>query len=299
MYNRIEVSCPICDSRSYTIKWKPRVRVDEPEKLYGAASGIPGTQCLVKCNECGMIYENPRFPDELILKGYMASDETSHDSQYTMRVESFYRCLNSLKKFLPGPNAEVLDVGTAGGAFLDAANRFGYRATGLEPSEYLVAQGIKRGLKIIQGTIDNHSFNEQSFDLICFWDVIEHLTNPKDALIKVRSLLKPNGILLINYPDIGTWPAKLAGQRYWWILSVHLHHFNRTTLTEICRRSGYKTILYKSYWQTLQFGYLLKMAMHYKIPLSKFIEKVTPKMVKRIPIPYYASQTTALMKVIK
>jgi SAM-dependent methyltransferase len=246
-----------------------------------------------------MIYENPRFPAEAIIASYMQSEEGGHDSQYEMRVRSFGAALRRLAKHLPPPGARVLDIGTAGGAFLTAADRFGYDTHGLEPSQYLVNQGKGRGLKLEQGTIDKHDFPARSFDMVCLWDVIEHLTDPKAALVEIRKLLKPSGVLLINYPDIGTWQARLAGRRFWWILSVHLHHFTRKTMTEICRRAGFETFHFQRYWQTLEFGYLERMAVHYKIPLAGLITKMTPQLIQRIPIPYYASQTTALARIAR
>src|SRR5262249_5028972 len=215
----------------------------------GAASGIPGTQRLVTCHRCALLYENPRFPAEVIIQGYMASDDAGHDSQHAMRAESFFRALNKLAKHLPPPGSTVLDIGTPGGAFLDSATRFGYDAWGMEPSRYLVAKGKERGMKIEQGVIENHSFAKSSFDMVTLWDVLEHVPDPRQALIRIRELLKPGGILLINYPDIDTWQARLAGRRFWWILSVHLQHFSPATIREICRRTSLEAIHFQRYLQ--------------------------------------------------
>ncbi|MGH9460270.1 MAG: class I SAM-dependent methyltransferase, partial [Vicinamibacteria bacterium] len=241
----------------------------DPAKLYNAASGIAGTQRLVRCRPCGMIYENPRYPAETILRGYTMADDAGHDSQYSMRVLSFYRALRKMTRRLPPPGARVLDIGTAGGAFLDAAQRYGYTALGMEPSRYLVEKARSRGLNVEQGTIENHSFSGGSFDMVTLWDVIEHLPDPKAALSEVRKLLAPRGILLLNVPDIGTWQAKLAGRRFWWILSIHLHHFSTDSLQEICRRTGFHLFHFQRYWQTLEFGYLEAMAVHYRIPMAR------------------------------
>ncbi len=275
----------------------PRISEGDPAKLYGAASGIPGTQQLVKCLDCGMIFESPRFEAGTIVAGYMASQESAHDSQYSMRVLSFYRALQKHAGYLPARGAKVLDIGTAGGAFLDAAKQYGYDAYGMEPSADLVARGKARGLQIEQGTIESHSFTPGSFDLVCLWDVIEHLPDPKAALAEIRKLLKPQGILLINFPDIGTWQAKLAGRRFWWILSVHLHHFTERSIRHICSLTGFEAFHFQRYWQTLEFGYLERMAVHYKIPLTALITRLTPGFIQRLPIPYYASQTTALARI--
>jgi 2-polyprenyl-3-methyl-5-hydroxy-6-metoxy-1,4-benzoquinol methylase len=246
-----------------------------------------------------MIFENPRYDARTILKGYMASQEEEHDSQYPMRVYSFYRALKKQARRLPPPGAKVIDIGTAGGAFIDAAKKYGYNAYGMEPSADLVARGKKRGLQIEQGTIESHTFAQGTFDMVCLWDVIEHLPDPKSALVEIRKLLKPNGILLINFPDIGTWQAKLAGKHFWWILSVHLHHFTRNTIRDICSRTGFEAFHFQRYWQTLEFGYLERMAVHYRIPFTAFITSVTPCFIQRISIPYYASQTTTLARIKK
>lgn len=298
-YKKKYYKCTVCNSDNYLVLYKPWADESNPIKLYGAASGIPGTQRIVQCTVCGMIYENPRYDEQVIVNGYMNSQEGGHDSQFQMRINSFYKTLIKLKHLLPGGTAKVLDIGTAGGGFLDAAVRFGYDAYGLEPSSDLVSRGKARGLKIEQGTIDMHSFEQNMFDLVCLWDVIEHLPDPKSSLIEIKKLLKPEGVLLINYPDIGTLQAKIAGKHFWWILSVHLHHFTRKSISEICGRTGFDVFHFQRYWQTLEFGYLEKMAEHYKIPLSGLFRKVTPEFIKRIPIPYYASQTTVLARVSK
>ena len=291
-----KVDCSNCGSCRQDIFLEPIVNESDPAILYGAASGIRGTQRLVTCLDCGMIYESPRYPAEVIINGYMNSEEADHDSQYRMRVLSFYRALKKNEKYLPSPGAKVLDIGTAGGAFLDAANEYGFDAYGMEPSRDLVDRGQARGLKIEQGTIENHAFAAHTFDMVSLWDVIEHFPDPKSALIEIRKLLKPNGLLLINFPDIGTWQAKLAGKKFWWILSVHLHHFSKPTIRDICQRTGFEAFHFRRYWQTLEFGYLERMAVHYKIPLTSLIARLTPQVIQQIPIPYYASQTTAIAR---
>jgi len=42
--------------------------------------------------------------------------------------------------------------------------------------------------------------NDNKYDLICLGEVLEHLDNPKSILLRLSSLLKPNGILWITTP---------------------------------------------------------------------------------------------------
>lgn len=270
--------------------------VEDPVALYGATSGVQGTQTLVTCLDCGVIYENPRYPEEIILRGYTAYREEAHDSQHVMRRDSFLRGLQAVRKHIPPAGARVLDVGTAGGAFLEAAARYGYDACGLEPSAFMAEQARRRGLNVTAGTLEDGLFPYASFDMVCLWDVLEHVARPRSLLASIRPLLKPQGVLLINYPDIGTPMAKLAGSRFWWILSVHLVHFDRRSLRKICALSGLEVYHFQPYWQTLEFGYLQDMARHLGVPLSGLWKQLTPAAVQRLAVPYYASQTTALVR---
>ena len=115
MKERTPHPCPVCGSFSERLFCEPWVEESDPAKLYGAASGIPGTQRLVQCTDCGMIYESPRYGAETIVQGYISSQEAEHDSQYPMRVKSFYLTLKKLANLIPAPGAKILDIGTAGG----------------------------------------------------------------------------------------------------------------------------------------------------------------------------------------
>jgi SAM-dependent methyltransferase len=294
---RVPVGCPVCESTRQRVKWSPRVKLDDPSVLYGAASGVRDTQRLVACLDCGMVYESPRFPEPLIVKGYeQAADE--HDSQFAQRADCFRRALNSLNRHLPPPPADVLDVGTAGGAFLMAASELGYRAQGLDPSIALVEQGKKRGLSITQGTLDCAPSSPHTFDLVCLWDVLEHVADPFTVLSQCKRLLRPGGVLLINFPDIGTWPARLAGRWYWWLLSVHLHHFSKPTLKKLCARAGLEVFYFQRFWARLELGYLFQMAARLRIPGASTAIRWTPSVLQKAAVSYTAAQTTALARLV-
>jgi 2-polyprenyl-3-methyl-5-hydroxy-6-metoxy-1,4-benzoquinol methylase len=294
--NRTATKCPVCKSDKYRIWITPTKPEMDPAKLYGAASGIKGAQQIVICNECGMKYENPRLSDKDILKGYMSSEDGDHDSQYEMRVRSFKFALVRNKRNLKAPSKKILDIGTAGGAFLEAAEQLGYEAYGLEPSLDLVARGNSRGLKIFSGTIEQNQLTNEQFGVISLWDVIEHLPNPASSLELARKHLQSGGLLIINFPNIGTLQAKIAGRKFWWIISVHLHHFSQSTLNQLCKSAGFEHISSKRYFQILEFGYLVEIATKLGVPLSGQIERIIPKLIKKIPLPYYASQTTSIYR---
>lgn len=296
---KIYINCPLCNKSNYKILFNEIKNIDDPKKLYSAANGLQGYQTIVKCKECEFIYENPRYPETIILEGYKNANNEGHDSQFDSRVNSFYKALVKNKKFLPNKNkTKILDIGTASGAFLVASNKFGYDSYGIEPSLSLTELSKSRGLNVINCTINDlkRVFGSQKFDLITLWDVLEHVVNPKETLLELNSFLNEDGKILINYPEIDSIFFKIFKDKYWWIISVHLHHFTEATLKKMISRCGYKFVSCKKYFQKLELGYLLKMAVHYKLPFSNIIEKYLPHSLKKINIPYYAYQKTFICK---
>ncbi len=75
-----------------------------------------------------------------------------------------------------------LDVGAAGGLFLKVAKDHGYNVLGVEPNVNLakVASGTY-GVKVVASAFESTQFR-QKFDIITFWDTLEHINNPKSTL---------------------------------------------------------------------------------------------------------------------
>ena len=151
-------------------------------------------------------------------------------------------------------------------------------------------------MTIHHGTLESLSKDIGTFDIICLWDVIEHLYDPGQCIDDLRQNMNPGGVLLINFPDIGTVQAKIFGKHFWWILSVHLQHFTRTTISDLCNRRGFEPYHFSKYWQVLEFGYLEEMAAHLGVPFASLIHKYTPSFLKKWQVPYYASQTTLIAR---
>jgi len=114
-----------------------------------------------------------------------------------------YRNLSSILK----PGMRVLDVGCGTGAISkDIANIVGEngKVTGIDNTESFILSGKESyqnitNLELIH--VDLFDFNpEEKFDLIVSARVLQWLSNPEEALFKMKSLLKPNGqISILDY----------------------------------------------------------------------------------------------------
>jgi SAM-dependent methyltransferase len=116
-------------------------------------------------------------------------------------------------RFAPKPPARVIEIGSAPGAkLLRWRDLFGYEVFGVDISERgLLSQ---RQLLASQGIGESHSIradfldpafqrtHENRFDIAYSAGVIEHFTNPKDAVRAHARLLRPGGLLVVSIPNI-------------------------------------------------------------------------------------------------
>ncbi len=86
----------------------------------------------------------------------------------------------------------------------------GWNPSGIEPIKILSEYGKNKfGLNILNGVFHDFNIPKNHFDIVSLLDVIEHVENPKNFLINIRSIIKNNGLLIISFPDIGSISAKL------------------------------------------------------------------------------------------
>jgi SAM-dependent methyltransferase len=93
-----------------------------------------------------------------------------------------------------------------------------------------------------------------AFDVVCLWDVIEHLDAPVEALGAARAALRPGGYLVASTPVLDGWEARAFGHAWpGWDTPRHLQVFSRASLAAVLRRTGYRV----EGWSWLQESWLI------------------------------------------
>jgi 2-polyprenyl-3-methyl-5-hydroxy-6-metoxy-1,4-benzoquinol methylase len=123
------------------------------------------------------------------------------------------------------------------------------KASAVEPSEAHAAIALGKGFAVTTGFFPERPDRDQSFDLIVFNDVFEHLPSPTVAIAACEGMLRPGGLLVINLPSssgtlytiarllnaLGS-PSTLV--RMWQkdFSSPHISYFNPRTLGALVER---------------------------------------------------------------
>ena len=146
----------------------------------------------------------------------------------------------------------LVDVGSGAGFFLKLASETGYAVKGVEISQYAADYSRNNlGIPVFLGELEAAALTPESFDIVTLWHVLEHVRNPKEFLAQVNSLLKDQGLLALEVPNIGSSAARIAGVN-WELMSPkeHFYYFNPTTLRRYLEASGFTIITTQTFFWT-------------------------------------------------
>lgn len=137
----------------------------------------------------------------------------------------------------------MLDVGCGSGTLLGLMKQRGFRPTGLDFSAEAadVAQR-ENGVRVVIGSLDQARFSAESFDLVTLFHVMEHVANPRAVLTEVTRILKPDGALVLQVPNIDSWQFKAFGAK-WYGLDIprHVIDYSKDAMLKLLEDSGFVT----------------------------------------------------------
>ena len=261
--------CNLCGATSYSILYKTYsgdVALEEKDyRITDHAANIPLR--IVKCERCGLIYANPRPAVGNLISAYSRMVDEVYVAEAEGRRLSAQSILKMLKKLKK--RGKLLDVGCATGFLLDEARKAGWEISGIELSEWAVGYA-KKTLHIdtiFQGVLKNASYPDNYFDAVVMKDSIEHLTDPKSTLVEIRRVLKSDGIICVNTPNIDSLIGKILRARWWGIKQLHLYYFSRKTLHAMFESTGFNPIKTKSHVRVFTLKYWLGRLRGYNEPI--------------------------------
>ena len=193
---------------------------------------------LLYDSELDMLITHPQPSLEKLPSYYESKDYISHTDGKTSLFEKMYQFVKgiALKNKLKLINSQsekgkILDIGAGVGDFLSVAKNDGWETTGIEPSEKAKAIAIKKGVSFVNQLSE---LENNSFDVITMWHVLEHVPDLENQIAELKRLLKPNGTILIAVPNFNSFDANYYG-KFWaaFDVPIHLWHFSKTAIQKL------------------------------------------------------------------
>ncbi|MCV9929674.1 class I SAM-dependent methyltransferase [Flavobacterium sp. LS1R49] len=186
-----------------------------------------------------MLITSPQPNENNLGKYYESEDYISHTDNKRSLFEKAYHIVKNiaLKNKLDLINSQnpqkgrILDIGAGTGDFLLTAKENGWETVGVEPSDRAKSIAIKKGISFVE-KISNLENN--SFDVITMWHVLEHVPNLEFQIQELKRLLKPTGTLIVAVPNFKSFDANHY-KEFWaaYDVPIHFWHFSKKAIQSL------------------------------------------------------------------
>ncbi|PWK17848.1 2-polyprenyl-3-methyl-5-hydroxy-6-metoxy-1,4-benzoquinol methylase [Arcicella aurantiaca] len=229
-------NCPVCQNNTFVEFLKVQDFTVSQEKF-----------SIQECKSCGFKFTNPRPEIAKIGDYYKAESYISHTNTSKGLISKLYHSvrkytlkgkLNLINSLIP-QKGKLLDVGCGTGMFLNVCREDGWKVNGIEPDNG--ARQIAE--EINKATIKTEilsSFQNETFDIITMWHVLEHVHLLNETVDWLKERLSDKGYLIIAVPNHESKDAEIY-QEHWAAYDVprHLYHFSQKSIKQLFEQKGF------------------------------------------------------------
>jgi SAM-dependent methyltransferase len=267
-------ACPVCGSRRLEPKFDVRQITDDPLHSYALELGA-SVATIVACRECAFLFKSTRPSAAYLHQHYTESSESYLKSiaEDDAEFREDFRVARQLLHHAFPRGGSILDVGCASGFFLESLGQ-SWNRHGIELFRLAVERSRSRpGLVVHERDLASAGFAKETFDVVCSFDVIEHLPNPMPIFQEARRILKPGGWLLLGTGNSGSLAARMAGSRWTYLcIPEHLSFFNPRSLRKGLTQAGFSSFKFNRVHHGLRSrsvasGWLRGVGKHWAVTL--------------------------------
>ena len=197
---------------------------------------------IVQCKKCGLLRNEFFFTEETCAEFYATDYHKMNFGNEFATREYFYeqnkvglRYYNILKSIIGNfSGKKIIEIGCSSGGILYPFMRRGNHCIGYDYNTNYMKFGNALGLdlRIQDGNIENNA------DILILSHCLEHLPNPITELKKLKSYLKPNGILIAEVPNIYRFNHDYLSLQHYFTIA-HLFHFTPYHFSTIIKLAGF------------------------------------------------------------
>jgi dolichol-phosphate mannosyltransferase len=270
-------ACNFCGS-DFNVEQYPASNAGHVAATYACTNtGHESHGRIVQCLSCGLVYTNPMISADDVLSLYAQVEDKTYLENVDARVQTFQYNLDAIAGLLP-TSGRMLEVGSYCGIFLDLARKRGWDVTGVEPSVWASSYARDTlGVPTVTGKIADLPKDTKPFDVLCSWDVLEHVSDPMAELEAFNERLRPGGVLAFSTLDYGNWYPRLLGERWPWMMDMHLYYFDQKVMKQMLERAGFKLLEARNYCHIITGEYFLRKLSALGVPGADAARSVIAK----------------------
>jgi 2-polyprenyl-3-methyl-5-hydroxy-6-metoxy-1,4-benzoquinol methylase len=253
--------CVACGSERMYLRHPATTTGDVPVEEFRCTTSALGVHDdILECPRCGLLSSRPTLRPEEIVARYEEVVDEEYLSEEEERRELFGWVSGRMDGYYV-PGRRLLEIGANVGLFLTVAAERGWDASGIEPSAWAVEQGRERfGVDLRQGAIETLEVEPGSVDALVMLDVLEHLSDPAEALRHLRPVMAEQGVFALATVNVEGLHGRLRGGDWPWFIRSHLHYFRPATLTKMLSDAGFEAVEWSVVPRSFHVSYLLHRA---------------------------------------
>jgi 2-polyprenyl-3-methyl-5-hydroxy-6-metoxy-1,4-benzoquinol methylase len=288
--------CVSCGNERMHLRYPATTAGDVPiEEFRCTTSALGIHDNILECPRCGLLSSAPTLRGDEIVARYEEVVDEEYLSEEEQRRELFGWVSEQLDSFYV-PGKRLLEIGANVGLFLAVAGERGWEATGIEPSAWAVEQGRTRfGVDLRQGAIETVDVEAGSVDALVMLDVLEHLTDPAEALRRIRPMLAEQGVFALATVNVDSLHGRLRGGDWPWFIRSHLHYFRPATLTKMLSDAGFEAVEWSVVPRSFHVSYVLNRAAGV-LPGSGLAEAVARFGDPKVPVGWIGDVTLTIAR---
>lgn len=229
-------SCPLCGANSHTPVFRK------------------GRFAYVHCIACDLLYVRNRPARKALAAYYNESEGIRYWNQqiYPLveqgRMKHLYApraayIMKLTKQYLPAATT-VIELGAGQGAVCRMLKQSGLyrRVIGVDFSTARSRTMRESGIEHYTQNLEKIEFAFKA-DLICAFEVVEHLYSLRDTLLRIRRHLKRNGMIVLSTPNYRGFEMTVLGKHSdSYYAPTHLNYFSPAAMSRYLHDAGFRIV---------------------------------------------------------